>query len=75
MSQHLQRRDKLRRQLLGLPEKAPETEEFDLVVVGGGNSGVRQRLGWDAVFYAFVALAVLSSLVLAPALRRRPAAG
>ena len=32
--------NKLRRQLLGLPEKAPETEEFDLVVVGGGYSGL-----------------------------------
>jgi len=32
--------DKLRRQLLGLPEKAPETKEFDLVVVGGGYSGL-----------------------------------
>ncbi|MBX7209064.1 MAG: FAD-dependent oxidoreductase [Verrucomicrobiaceae bacterium] len=32
--------NKLRRQLLGLPERAPETEEFDLVVVGGGYSGL-----------------------------------
>ena len=32
--------DKLRRKLLGLPEKAPETKEFDLVVVGGGYSGL-----------------------------------
>ena len=32
--------NKLRRQLLRLPEKAPETEEFDLVVVGGGYSGL-----------------------------------
>ncbi|MGV3658948.1 MAG: FAD-dependent oxidoreductase [Prosthecobacter sp.] len=31
---------KLRRQLLGLPEKAPETEEYDLVVIGGGYSGM-----------------------------------
>lgn len=30
----------LRRKLLGLPEKAPETEEYDLVVVGGGYSGM-----------------------------------
>ena len=32
--------NKLRRQLLGLPEKAPETTEFDLVVIGGGYSGM-----------------------------------
>jgi ribulose 1,5-bisphosphate synthetase/thiazole synthase len=32
--------NKLRRELLNLPEKAPETEEFDLVVVGGGYSGL-----------------------------------
>lgn len=32
--------NKLRRQLLGLPDKAPETEEYDLVVVGGGYSGM-----------------------------------
>lgn len=32
--------DKLRRKLLGLPDKAPETKEFDLVVVGGGYSGL-----------------------------------
>ena len=32
--------DKLRRKLLGLPENAPETKEFDLVVVGGGYSGL-----------------------------------
>ncbi|MFN0080386.1 MAG: FAD-dependent oxidoreductase [Prosthecobacter sp.] len=32
--------NKLRRQLLGLPEKAPETSEYDLVVVGGGYSGM-----------------------------------
>jgi ribulose 1,5-bisphosphate synthetase/thiazole synthase len=32
--------NKLRRQLLGLPEKAPETSEFDLVVIGGGYSGM-----------------------------------
>lgn len=32
--------NKLRRQLLGLPEKAPETEEYDLVVIGGGYSGM-----------------------------------
>jgi ribulose 1,5-bisphosphate synthetase/thiazole synthase len=31
---------KLRRQLLSLPEKAPETAEYDLVVVGGGYSGM-----------------------------------
>ena len=30
----------LRRKLLNLPEKSPETEEFDLVVVGGGYSGL-----------------------------------
>ena len=30
----------LRRKLLGLPEKAPETPEYDLVVVGGGYSGM-----------------------------------
>lgn len=32
--------NKLRRKLLGLPYKAPETKEFDLVVVGGGYSGL-----------------------------------
>jgi len=32
--------NKLRRQLLGLPDKAPETEEYDLVVIGGGYSGM-----------------------------------
>ncbi len=32
--------DKLRRQSLGLPDEAPETEEYDLVVVGGGYSGL-----------------------------------
>lgn len=32
--------NKLRRQLLGLPEKAPETTEYDLVVIGGGYSGM-----------------------------------
>jgi len=31
---------KLRRQLLGLPAEAPETKEYDLVVVGGGYSGM-----------------------------------
>ncbi|MCX6857051.1 MAG: FAD-dependent oxidoreductase [Verrucomicrobia bacterium] len=30
----------LRRKLLGLPEKAPETKNYDLVVVGGGYSGM-----------------------------------
>ncbi len=30
----------LRRKSLGLPEKAPESEEYDLVVVGGGYSGL-----------------------------------
>lgn len=30
----------LRKKLLGLPEVAPETEEYDLVVVGGGYSGM-----------------------------------
>lgn len=30
----------LRRQSLGLPQEAPETEEYDLVVVGGGYSGM-----------------------------------
>lgn len=32
--------NKLRHKLLGLPEKAPETQEYDLVVVGGGYSGL-----------------------------------
>ncbi|WP_395734947.1 FAD-dependent oxidoreductase [Prosthecobacter sp.] len=32
--------NKLRRQLLGLPEKAPESPEYDLVVIGGGYSGM-----------------------------------
>lgn len=32
--------NKLRRELLNLPEKAPETTEYDLVVVGGGYSGL-----------------------------------
>ena len=30
----------MRRKLLGLPEQAPETSEYDLVVVGGGYSGM-----------------------------------
>jgi len=30
----------LRKKLLGLPEVAPESEEYDLVVVGGGYSGM-----------------------------------
>ena len=30
----------MRRKMLGLPEKAPETPEYDLVVVGGGYSGM-----------------------------------
>jgi ribulose 1,5-bisphosphate synthetase/thiazole synthase len=32
--------NKLRRESLGLPEQAPETKEYDLVVVGGGYSGL-----------------------------------
>jgi ribulose 1,5-bisphosphate synthetase/thiazole synthase len=32
--------NQLRRKLLGLPDKAPETQEYDLVVVGGGYSGM-----------------------------------
>jgi hypothetical protein len=32
--------NQLRRKLLGLPEAAPETDEYDLVVVGGGYSGM-----------------------------------
>ncbi|HYF33953.1 MAG TPA: FAD-dependent oxidoreductase [Prosthecobacter sp.] len=32
--------NQLRRKLLGLPETAPETAEYDLVVVGGGYSGM-----------------------------------
>ncbi|MES2595487.1 MAG: FAD-dependent oxidoreductase [Verrucomicrobiota bacterium] len=32
--------NQLRRKLLGLPEKAPESQEYDLVVVGGGYSGM-----------------------------------
>lgn len=34
----------LRRKLLGLPEKAPETQEYDLIVVGGGYSGMGAAL-------------------------------
>ncbi len=30
----------MRRKMLGLPEKAPETSQYDLVVVGGGYSGM-----------------------------------
>ncbi len=30
----------MRKKMLGLPEKAPETPEYDLVVVGGGYSGM-----------------------------------
>ncbi|MEZ5387347.1 MAG: FAD-dependent oxidoreductase [Prosthecobacter sp.] len=30
----------MRKKLLGLPKEAPETEEYDLVVVGGGYSGM-----------------------------------
>ena len=30
----------MRKKMLGLPEKAPETSEYDLVVVGGGYSGM-----------------------------------
>lgn len=36
--------NQLRRKLLGLPEKAPETAEYDLVVVGGGYSGMGAAL-------------------------------
>jgi len=36
--------NQLRRKLLGLPEKAPETTEYDLVVVGGGYSGMGAAL-------------------------------
>ncbi len=32
--------NQLRRKSLGLPEQAPESEEYDLVVVGGGYSGL-----------------------------------
>ena len=32
--------NKLRRKLMNLPEKAPETKEYDLVVVGGGYAGM-----------------------------------
>jgi len=32
--------NQLRRKLLGLPDKAPESAEYDLVVVGGGYSGL-----------------------------------
>ncbi len=39
-SDDLKATNKLRRQLLGLPEQAPETKEYDLVVVGGGYSGL-----------------------------------
>jgi ribulose 1,5-bisphosphate synthetase/thiazole synthase len=36
--------NQLRRKLLGLPEKAPESQEYDLVVVGGGYSGMGAAL-------------------------------
>ncbi len=36
--------DQLRRQSLGLPDEAPETDEYDLVVVGGGYSGLGAAL-------------------------------
>jgi ribulose 1,5-bisphosphate synthetase/thiazole synthase len=36
--------NQLRRKLLGLPEKAPETQEYDLVVVGGGYAGMGAAL-------------------------------
>ncbi len=36
--------NQLRRKLLGLPEKAPETQEYDLIVVGGGYSGMGAAL-------------------------------
>lgn len=39
-SNELSEVQKLRRSLLGLPAEAPETKEYDLVVVGGGYSGM-----------------------------------
>jgi ribulose 1,5-bisphosphate synthetase/thiazole synthase len=39
-SNELAETQKLRRSLLGLPDQAPETSEYDLVVVGGGYSGM-----------------------------------
>jgi len=36
--------NQLRRKLLGLPEQAPESQEYDLVVVGGGYSGMGAAL-------------------------------
>lgn len=48
--------NQLRRKLLGLPEKAPETQEYDLVVVGGGYSGMGAALSGarQALKVAFV---------------------
>jgi sugar phosphate permease len=34
--------------------------------------GVRQRFGWSAVFYIFVAFALLSAVALAPTFRTNP---
>ena len=41
--------NQLRRKLLGLPGKAPETQEYDLVVVGGGYIGLEMGTVYAAL--------------------------